>query len=99
MNKNNKDDVLILLFYLLIRQTGSLADCFRHIQKDRLFETEQLQGWRAYVQTELGDVTVLVEKTCALFDLDYQETQEIGRRRDAEKAEEYLKRHPGGLWV
>ncbi len=99
MDKHNKDDSLTLLFYLFIRQMAGLADCFRRVQRDHLFATGKLQGWRDYIQTELGDIIMLIERTCTLFDLDYEETRTMGRKRDAEKSKEYLKRHPEEFWV
>lgn len=99
MDNQDKNKVLTLLFYLFIRQMGGLADCFRHILKDGLFITGELQGWRGFVQSELADLLALVRKTCDLFELDYKETEIMGQKRDAEKSQEYLKRHPGGFWV
>ena len=91
--------MLTLLFYLYIRQMGALADCFRHVQKQSLLHTGELQGWKGYIQSELADTVELTEKTCRLFGLDFEETKALGAMRDREKSEEYLRRHPDDFWV
>lgn len=99
MDKNNKSDVTTLIFYLLIRQMGGLADCFRHIQRDDSILRGDIIGWRGIIQSELSDTLCLVRKACDLFDLDYGETEIMGETRDAEKKREYLARHPEEFWI
>ena len=91
MNKYNK---LVLLFFLFVRQTGSIADCLRKMPEDT---TDK--GWIAYIMTELADIAILVKRTCEVLDIDYDEIVKLGFERDAEKKEEYIKRHPGAVWI
>jgi len=98
----NRDDKLILLFYLLNRQTGAIADCLRHIQGDKQganYTDEEAKGWIAHIQTELADTSLIVRRICNVLDLDYDTTLIMGIIRDAEKKGEYLQRHPGAYWV
>lgn len=91
MDKYSK---LVLLFFLLIRQMGGIADCLRKMPED----TSEA-GWRAYIQSELSDILTLTRRCCELLELDYKEVEALGLQRDAEKKAEYLKRHPSAWWV
>ena len=102
MTITDEDRQLTLLLYLLVRQVASLADCFRHLQRDKAFDaaSDDLAGWRAFVRTELSDITHIVKKACEIFDLDFDDVVELGEVRSDEKEAEYRKRHPDvGGWV
>ena len=97
-----RDDRLTLLFYLMTRQTGAIADCLRHIQGDKQnagYTDEEAKGWIAHMQTELADMSYLIRSMCKVLGIDYDPTVIMGIRRDAEKRAEYLRRHPGAHWV
>ncbi len=102
LRPTTRDDKLTLLFYLLTRQTGAIADCIRHIQgekKNAECTDEEYSGWIAYMKTELGDATMIIRKMCDVLEIDYDGTVILGIRRDTEKRQEYLERHPGAHWV
>lgn len=97
-----KDDKLVLLFYLLNRQTGAIADCLRHIQGNKQgaqYSEDERNGWIAHTRTELADILAIVRKFCGVLGIDYDSTVVLGSVRDKEKMEEYLGRHPGAHWV
>lgn len=97
-----RDDKLTLLFYLLNRQNGAIADCLRHIQGDKQgvqYSEDEKNGWVAHMGTELADTLAIVRKFCSVLDLDYNSIQVLGIARDNEKRKEYLARHPGAHWV
>lgn len=97
-----RDDKLTLLFYLLNRQTGAIADCLRHIQGDKQdteYTDEEVKGWVGYMQTELADTSMIVRRICNVLGVDYDATVVMGVVRDSEKKKEYLKRHPGAHWI
>ena len=97
-----RDDKLTLLYYLFIRQMGAIADCLRHIQGGKqgaMYSDEEINGWIAYTQTELADVSILVRRMCNVLDIDYDSTVVMGIARDEEKRKEYLRRHPERIWV
>ena len=97
-----RDDKLTLLFYLLNRQTGAIADCLRHIQGDKQnagYTDEEAKGWIAHIQTELADTSMIVRRLCGVLGIDYDATVVMGIVRDTEKKAEYLHRHPGAYWV
>lgn len=97
-----RDDKLTLIFYLMNRQTGAIADCLRHIQstkKNAECTDEELKGWVAHIKTELADMNMLVRKMGNTLDLDYDSIEIMGIMRDTEKKKEYLKRHPGAYWI
>ena len=102
LHQVERDDKLTLLFYLLNRQTGAIADCLRHIQGDKQganYTDEEAEGWVAHMQTELADISWIVRRMCNVLDIDYDMTLVMGVFRDAEKCKEYLHRHPGAYWV
>lgn len=97
-----RDDRLTLLFYLLNRQTGAIADCLRHIQGNKQgagYTDKEAKGWIAHIQTELADTSMIVRRMCNILEIDYDSTVVMGVTRDAEKKTEYLQRHPGAYWV
>jgi len=57
------------------------------------------KGWIAYITTELADIAILVKRTSEVLGIDYDEIVKLGFERDAEKKEEYIKRHPGAVWI
>lgn len=102
LRPTTRDDKLTILFYLLNRQTGSIADCLRHIQGDKHgagYTEEEAKGWIAFMQTELADTSWIVRRLCNVLEIDYNATLIMGVKRDAEKKKEYLERHPGANWV
>lgn len=97
-----RDDKLTLLFYLMTRQTGAIADCLRHIQSTKQnteCSDEELKGWVGFIGSELADMTVIVRKMGNLLGLGHDTIGLLGIKRDAEKKAEYLKRHPGATWI
>lgn len=96
------DDKLTLLFYLLNRQTGAIADCPRHIQGDKQsagYSNDETKAWITYAQTELADILAIVRKFCTVLGIDYDATVVMGFVRDLEKGKEYSKRHLGAVWI
>lgn len=94
---------MMLAHLLLVRQVSGLADCFRIILKDGLFECtpeagEKLKGYTEYIKTELGDAEVIIQKICNMFGIDSQSAKVLGWERDLEKRKSYLERHPGNVW-
>lgn len=97
-----RDEKLVMLYYLLVRQTGAIADCLRHIQGDKQgagYTDEEAKGWIAHIQTELADTSWIVRRMCNVLGISYDATLIMGVMRDTEKSAEYLKRHPGAYWV
>jgi hypothetical protein len=91
-------------YMLLTRQMTKLADSLFHIvrlanQPTKTHKGKDFAAYKVYAQSELADVTMQVEKLCRILGVDFNETVEMGRRRDAEKKVEYLKDHPYDLWV
>jgi len=101
---NERDEKLLLQYLLLTRQITGLADCFQHIIRlgNKPDNETTRQKFRAYIlfsQTELSDTIAQVEKLCDLLGLDFNETIEMGRKRQEEKKQDYLKRNPKDVWT
>ena len=97
-----RDEKLVLHYMMLTRQITRLTDCFLHIFRlhTRGDETGNLfKGYRAYVQTELGDAICCIKEICETLGLDFKETEIMGDTRYKEKQEEFLKRHPNDHWI
>ncbi len=95
--KESRTEDLTVLLLLLIRQISGLADCQRHIITDDVSD-EEFEGYRAFMKTELADVTNLVRRACLVLDLDVVQVTELGWQRDEEKRVSWLRRHPKGRW-
>lgn len=88
-----RDDA-ILLFLLFNRQTGTIADCVRHIAFYHEWE-----GYADYMKTELADLSFLIKRMCHVMEFDYEEVAQLGTDRDEEKKRLYLELHPRARWV
>ncbi|KKN11810.1 hypothetical protein LCGC14_1022630 [marine sediment metagenome] len=96
LNMRRTDDLTIFLF-LMIRQISGLVDCQRHIITDEVSDVE-FEGYKAFMKTELADMTVMVRHFCRALDLDEAAVSELGWQRDEEKRIAWQRRHPGRRW-
>jgi len=104
--KCQRDENLLFHYMMLTRQMTKLADCFTHIirtstQIDRKhgFAHLDYRGWVVYSQSEISDLLVQIQKLCDVLEIDFNETYAMGIKRDAEKKEEYLEKHPNDEWI
>jgi len=104
--KNERDEQLLIHYMMLTRQMTRLSDCFMHIirlstQESGRHGSKDLdyKGYKAYAQTELSDILCQVEKLCKILGLNFNETLMMGFKRDKEKEEEYLEKHPSDEWI
>jgi len=92
--KTGRQEQLVLHYMLLTRQLTKMSDALLHVIRG-----EDELGYRAFAQTELSDAIRQCEKLSSVLGVDFQETLQMGRDRDAEKEAEWRKMHPGGLWI
>ncbi len=94
-----REAALLMHFLVLVRQMGELASSIEGVKAEDKEEMERWRGYNSEFKISLADAVYQIKRICQILKIDLLcELLPLGEERNQMKREEFLRKHPDGVW-